>query len=54
MPAPVRVEPVEEKGSLILLTPERLDASNPAHVALGREVQRILTEAGLLKEPFNS
>jgi len=39
LPEPVRVEPVEDKGSLIILTPERFTVHNPAHVALADEVQ---------------
>ena len=50
LPEPVRVESVEDKGTLIILTPERLTASNPAHVALGKKVQRILDKAGVLGE----
>ena len=49
LPEPVRVEPVEDKGALIILTPERVTASNPAHVALAKQVQRILGEAGMLE-----
>jgi ABC-type molybdate transport system substrate-binding protein len=49
LPAPVRVEPVEDKGSLVILTPERFMASNPDHVALGAQVQELLDRAGLLK-----
>lgn len=49
LPAPVRVEPVEDKGSLIILTPERFTASNPEHVALAFHVQELLGQAGLLK-----
>lgn len=48
LPAPVRVEPVEDLGSLVILTPERLSASNPEHVALAREVSARLADAGLL------
>ena len=50
LPAPVRVEPVEDKGTLILLTPERFTVDNPAHVALADEVRALLDRAGLLKE----
>ncbi|RKH55123.1 immunity 52 family protein [Corallococcus llansteffanensis] len=49
LPAPVRVEPVEDRGSLIILTPERLTVSNPEHVALARHVGELLTRAGLLR-----
>jgi hypothetical protein len=49
LPAPVRVESVEDKGTLVILTPERFTASNPEHVALAAQVQDILGQAGLLK-----
>ena len=49
LPEPVRVEPVGTQGSLIILTPERLTISNPAHVALGHQVQRTLEEHGVLR-----
>ncbi|WP_257457416.1 immunity 52 family protein [Archangium lipolyticum] len=50
LPAPVRVEPVEDKGSLVILTPERFTVDDPAHVALADEVRALLDRAGLLKE----
>jgi hypothetical protein len=49
LPAPVRVEPVGDKGTLVILTPERLTPSNPEHVALAWRVQNRLAESGLLK-----
>jgi hypothetical protein len=49
LPAPVRVEPVGDKGTLVILTPERLTSSNPEHVALAWRVQMLLEERGLLK-----
>ncbi|WXH32803.1 hypothetical protein WA016_06799 [Myxococcus stipitatus] len=49
LPAPVRVELVEGKGTLIILTPERFTASNPDHVALAEQVRELLDRAGLLK-----
>ncbi|KFA91996.1 immunity 52 family protein [Archangium violaceum] len=49
LPEPVRVQPVEDKGTLLLLTPERLTASNPEHLALGRHVQEVLSAKGLLE-----
>lgn len=49
LPAPVRIEPVEDKGTLIVLTPERFTASNPEHVALAERVRELLDRAGLLK-----
>jgi hypothetical protein len=48
LPEPVRVEPVEDKGSLIVLMPERFTASNPAHVELAAQVRQRLEQAGLL------
>nr|WP_301340943.1 immunity 52 family protein [Corallococcus carmarthensis] len=48
LPAPVRIEPVEDKGTLIVLTPERFTVANPEHVALARRVRELLTRAGLL------
>jgi|GEM_PF-5833796 len=49
LPAPVRVEPVDDKGSLVILTPERLTPSKPEHVALAQHVQQLLEAQGLLK-----
>ena len=49
LPEPVRVEPVGDKGTLIILTPEQLNAFNPEHLALGRRVQEVLTEKNLLR-----
>ncbi|HEX5747210.1 MAG TPA: immunity 52 family protein [Archangium sp.] len=48
LPEPVRVQPVEDKGTLVLLTPERLTASNPEHLALGRHVHEVLLAKGML------
>ena len=47
LPEPVRVEPVEDKGTLIVLTPERFTATNPAHVELAEQVRQRLEQAGL-------
>ncbi len=49
LPPPVRVEAVEDRGTLIVLTPERFTAANPEHVALARRVRQLLVEAGLLQ-----
>ncbi|WP_398577221.1 immunity 52 family protein [Stigmatella hybrida] len=49
LPAPVRIEPVEDKGTLVILTPERFTASNPEHVALAARVHELLDRAGLLQ-----
>jgi hypothetical protein len=49
LPSPVQVEPVEDGGSLVILTPERFTASNPEHVALAAHVHEVLSHAGLLK-----
>ena len=48
LPAPVRLEPVEDRGTLIVLTPERFTADNPEHVALSLRVRELLERAGLL------
>ena len=49
LPAPVRIEPVEDKGTLVILTPERFTAFNPEHVALAARVHALLDRAGLLR-----
>jgi hypothetical protein len=49
LPAPVRIEPVGELGSLVILTPERFTASNPEHLALAERVRGLLEHAGLLQ-----
>jgi len=48
LPAPVRIEPVGELGSLVILTPERFTASSPEHLALAERVRERLDAAGLL------
>ena len=48
LPPPVRIEPLADKGTLIILTPERLSGGNPEHVALARRVQAMLDEQNLL------
>jgi hypothetical protein len=49
LPAPVRIETVGDKGTLVILTPERFTASNPEHVALAARVHELLNRAGLLR-----
>ncbi|QRN98960.1 immunity 52 family protein [Archangium violaceum] len=49
LPAPVRIEPVEDKGTLVILTPERFTASNPEHVTLAARVHELLDRAGLMR-----
>ncbi|WP_309891073.1 immunity 52 family protein [Archangium sp.] len=49
LPVPVRIEPVEDKGTLIVLTPERLTVANPEHVELAQRVHELLDRAGLLR-----
>lgn len=49
LPAPVRMERVEDKGTLLVLTPERFTASNPEHLALATHVRELLERAGLLQ-----
>nr|WP_286202698.1 immunity 52 family protein [Comamonas sp. JC664] len=53
LPAPVRIEPVADKGTLIILTPERFTVGNPEHVALAERVRELLGQAGLL-EPLQA
>ena len=48
LPAPVRIEPVEDKGTIIVLTPERLTVTNPQHVELAQRVHELLNRADLL------
>ncbi|RKH25166.1 hypothetical protein D7V77_18650 [Corallococcus sp. CA041A] len=45
----MRIEPVEDRGSLIILTPERFTVANPEHVALARQVRELLAQAGLMR-----
>ncbi|WNG28780.1 hypothetical protein F0U62_35855 [Cystobacter fuscus] len=49
LPAPVRIEPMEDKGMLVILTPDLLTVSNPEHVELAQRVHGLLDRAGLLK-----
>lgn len=49
LPAPVQVEHLPDRGTLITLTPEKFTVSNPAHVALAADVQARLQDAGLLR-----
>ncbi|MBZ4408686.1 MULTISPECIES: immunity 52 family protein [unclassified Myxococcus] len=49
LPAPVRIEPVENMGTLIILTPERVTTHDAGHVQLGRRVGELLARAGLLR-----
>ncbi|RKH87895.1 hypothetical protein D7Y21_16985 [Corallococcus sp. AB045] len=49
LPTPVRIEPVEDKGTLIILTPERFTVANPEHIALARRVRELLVRAGLMQ-----
>jgi hypothetical protein len=51
LPAPVRIERVEDKGTLILLTPERFTVANAEHLALAKRVRELLSRAGLLSPP---
>ncbi|XHF09024.1 immunity 52 family protein [Archangium gephyra] len=48
LPRSVRVEPMEDKGSLIILTPERFSLANPEHADLAGRVRERLEKAGLL------
>ncbi|WP_233613488.1 MULTISPECIES: immunity 52 family protein [Corallococcus] len=49
LPAPVRIEPVEDKGALIILSPERISARNPEHVEQGHRIGALLAKAGLMR-----
>ncbi|RKH44514.1 hypothetical protein D7X96_05995 [Corallococcus interemptor] len=49
LPSPVRIEPVEDRGTLIILTPERFTVANPEHIALARRVRELLAQAGLMR-----
>lgn len=49
LPAPVRIEPVEDRGMMIVLTSERFTVANPEHVALARRVRELLSRAGLIQ-----
>jgi hypothetical protein len=49
LPAPVHIEPVEDRGTLVILTPERFTAANPEHVTLASRVHELLGRAGLLR-----
>lgn len=49
LPAPVRIELVEDRGTLIVLTPERFTVANPEHVALAKRVREFLARAGLMQ-----
>ncbi|HYO66463.1 MAG TPA: Imm52 family immunity protein [Archangium sp.] len=48
LPEQVLVEPLEDQGTLILLTPEHFSLENPEHVALAGSVREELEKAGLL------
>jgi hypothetical protein len=49
LPAPVRIEPVEERGTLIVLCPERFTVARSEHVELARRVRELLDGAGLTR-----
>ena len=49
LPVPMRIDPVEDRGTLIVLTPERFTASNPSHVVLGQRARELLDRAGLMQ-----
>lgn len=49
LPAPVRIEPADDKGTLIVLTPERFTMANSDHVTLARRVRELLARAGLMQ-----
>ena len=51
LPAPVRIEPVGTLGWLLILSPERMTAGNPEHVAFTTRVRALLDRAGLIERP---
>ena len=51
LPAPVRITPVDTRGWLLTLSPERMTADNPEHVALTARVRELLDRAGLVAHP---
>jgi len=51
LPAPVRIEPVGSLGWLLVLSPERMTADDPEHVALTARVRELLDRAGLIERP---
>ncbi len=53
LPAPVRIDPVGTQGWLLTLSPERMTAANPEHVALTARVRELLDRAGLIARPHS-
>jgi hypothetical protein len=51
LPAPVCIEPVGTLGWLLVLSPERMTAHNPEHVAFTLRVRELLDRAGLIQRP---
>ena len=51
LPAPLRIAPVGTLGWLLVLSPERMTASNPEHVAFTARVRELLDRAGLIERP---
>ena len=51
LPAPVRIEPVGSLGWLLILSPERMSASQPEHVAFTTRIRSLLDRAGLIARP---
>ena len=49
LPRPVRVEPVEDKGTLVVLTPERFSSEDRTQLTLVDQVRTVLAKAGLLR-----
>ncbi len=49
LPRPVRVQPLEDKGTLVVLSPERFRPDSPSHLELVDRVRARLENAGLLR-----
>jgi hypothetical protein len=47
-PGPVQAGQVEDKGTLVILSSERVDGAVAKDVALGIRIQRVLDGSGLL------
>ncbi|TDA66429.1 MAG: hypothetical protein D9V45_05745 [Chloroflexi bacterium] len=49
LPAPVRVEDVDDHGNMIILTEERFTVNNPTHLEIASRVTAILDQTRLLE-----
>jgi hypothetical protein len=49
LPAPASIVPVENKGALIIVTPDRFTGTNPSHVEAADRIAAALDRSGLRK-----